>query len=108
MLVHPEYQKRAQLELDKVVGPSRLPTMEDIVHLPYIEAILKEVLRWKPVTPLALPHTTASSDEYRGYYIPKGAIVLGVSSVYLSKDALADHRAWCSRMRGKYRPLQQK
>ena len=108
MLVHPEYQKRAQAELDKVIGSSRLPTVEDIADLPYIEAILKEVLRWKPVTPLALPHTTASSDEYRAYYIPKGAIVLGVSSVYLSKDALADHRAWCSRMHGKYRPLQQK
>ena len=82
MLVHPEYQKRAQAELDKVIGSSRLPTVEDIADLPYIEAILREVLRWKPVTPLALPHTTASNDEYRGYHIPKGAIVLGVSPTY--------------------------
>lgn len=52
MLTYPEYQKRAQSELGRVVGSSRLPTLEDKPNLPYIEAILKEVLRWKPVTPL--------------------------------------------------------
>ncbi|CAL1703205.1 unnamed protein product [Somion occarium] len=76
MLTHPDVQKKAQAELDRVVGPSRLPITSDLPNLPYVEAILKELLRWRPVTPLALPHYTATSDEYRGYYIPKGSIVL--------------------------------
>ncbi|CAL1703236.1 unnamed protein product [Somion occarium] len=83
MLTYPEIQTKAHAELDRVVGPSRLPTMDDRPNLPYVEAILKEVLRWKPVTPLALPHYTATSDEYRGYYIPKGSIVLGVSEIFI-------------------------
>ena len=42
---HPDIQKRAQAELDEVVGPDRLPTFDDRVNLPYIEALCKELLR---------------------------------------------------------------
>ncbi|KAK7688867.1 hypothetical protein QCA50_007556 [Cerrena zonata] len=77
MLTHPGVQKKAQEELERVVGLNRLPIMDDRAKLPYIEAILKELLRWNPVTPLALPHFTAAEDEYHGYRIPKGSIVLG-------------------------------
>ena len=52
MLAHPEVQKRAQAELDAVVGPDRLPTINDRDRLPYIEAVLREVMRLTPVTPL--------------------------------------------------------
>ncbi|KAJ3553128.1 hypothetical protein NM688_g3784 [Phlebia brevispora] len=45
MLFHPEVQKRAQAELDRVVGQDRLPTFDDEQSLPYISAIVKEVLR---------------------------------------------------------------
>ncbi|CAL1703245.1 unnamed protein product [Somion occarium] len=77
MINHPEAQRRAQAELDAVVGPDRLPTLADRKRLPYVEALLKELLRWYPVTPLGLPHYTAASDEYRGYHIPKDSIVIG-------------------------------
>lgn len=57
MLTHPESQKKAQQELERVVGFDRFPTLNDRAKLPYIEATLKELLRWKPVTPLGmLPH----------------------------------------------------
>ena len=79
MILYPEVQRRAQAELDTVIGPHRLPDFSDMKDLPYIVAITKECLRWKLVTPLAVPHLTTDADEYRGYYIPKGAIVLGVS-----------------------------
>lgn len=52
MMAHPEIQKRAQAQLDAVVGPDRLPTLNDRDQLPYIDAILKEVTRSAPVTPL--------------------------------------------------------
>lgn len=52
MMAHPSIQKQAQEQLDAVVGPDRLPTLGDRDQLPYIDAILKEVTRWSPVTPL--------------------------------------------------------
>lgn len=75
MLLHPEVQIKAQEELDAYLG-SRLPVFEDMPHLPYVRAILLEVLRWQPVLPLGAPHRVTMDDEYKGYLIPKGATVL--------------------------------
>ncbi|KAG6839454.1 hypothetical protein C0991_002394 [Blastosporella zonata] len=52
MIQHPEIQKKAQLQLDAVVGRSRLPSFEDMKDLPYIHALVRETLRWHPVDPL--------------------------------------------------------
>lgn len=52
MTLFPEVQKRAQAEIDSVVVPDRLPTFEDRPHLPYIDALVKEVFRGQPVVPL--------------------------------------------------------
>ena len=76
MVSHPEIQKRAQDELDAVVGRSRTPTFADIPNLPYIQAIVKESLRWRPPLPMAVPHSTTEDDWYEGMYIPKGTICL--------------------------------
>ena len=51
MSLYPEVQARAQAEIDQVVGQSRLPSWDDHDSLPYLEALVKEVLRWNPVTP---------------------------------------------------------
>ncbi|KAH9898437.1 cytochrome P450 [Cubamyces lactineus] len=77
MALHPDVQRKAQAELDAVVGLMRLPDFEDQRSLPYIEAIVKECLRWQNVFTLGLPHRLMQDDEYDGYYIPKGSIVLG-------------------------------
>ncbi|EGN99055.1 hypothetical protein SERLA73DRAFT_54575 [Serpula lacrymans var. lacrymans S7.3] len=52
MVLYPHVQERAQAEIDAVVGRDRLPRFDDRPSLPYIEAILRETLRWHPVTPL--------------------------------------------------------
>jgi cytochrome P450 len=53
MVLHPDVQRKAQKELDIVLGPEgRLPKLIDRASLPYIECILQEVLRWRPVAPL--------------------------------------------------------
>jgi cytochrome P450 len=52
MVIYPDVQCRAQRELDMVVGQDRLPTFQDFDGLPYIRAIVKEILRWRGVTPL--------------------------------------------------------
>ncbi|THU84092.1 cytochrome P450 [Dendrothele bispora CBS 962.96] len=72
----PQVQARAHEELDRVVGHSRLPSFADIKHLPYIQALVKEVLRWKPAAPIGVPHVPIQDDYYEGYLIRKGTICI--------------------------------
>ena len=51
MTLYPDIQKRAQAEIDQVIGNDRFPTFEDRPHLPYVEAVVKEIFRWKPLAP---------------------------------------------------------
>ena len=51
MTMHPNIQCHAQAELDSVTGGLRLPTYEDKPNLPYVNAILREILRSNPVAP---------------------------------------------------------
>ena len=76
MVAHPEYQRRAQAELDAVVGRSRVPTFSDISSLPYMQAMVKEVLRWRPPFAFSIPHSTMEDDWYEGMFIPKGTTCL--------------------------------
>ena len=79
MMAYPETQKRAQEEIDEVVGRERLPSFEDYEKLPYVRAMVippfgkylaltflqaKEALRWGPVAPLGLPHRTTQVCDF--------------------------------------------
>jgi len=75
-VLFPEVQKRAQAELDAVVERDRLPTFDDRPRLPYIEAICRELLRWQMVVALGVPHASTKDDVYRGFFIPKGAVLV--------------------------------
>ncbi|EME85507.1 uncharacterized protein MYCFIDRAFT_40760 [Pseudocercospora fijiensis CIRAD86] len=78
MCVFPEVQKKAQEELDRVVGRSRIPDWGDEDSLPYITATATETLRWRTVTTLGgIPHAPTQDDEYRGYHIPKDTWIVG-------------------------------
>ncbi|KAF9254958.1 cytochrome P450 [Marasmius fiardii PR-910] len=72
MALHPEIQEKARIEIETVVGKERLPTYEDHSDLPFIEAILRETLRWSPPFPLGVSHAAYVDDTIDGYYIPKG------------------------------------
>jgi cytochrome P450 len=76
MIAFPEVQRRAQAEIDAVVGRDRLPSFSDAPHLPYVYATMKEVLRWRPTIALGLPHVTTKEDWYEGMYIPKGTMCI--------------------------------
>ncbi|KAI6042946.1 cytochrome P450 [Pisolithus marmoratus] len=76
MILHPDVQRKVHAELDAVVGKGNLPTFADKPRLPYLQAVMFELLRWQPVFPLGFPHATAANDIYEGYYIPKGCIVI--------------------------------
>ena len=94
MALHPNAQRKSQVEIDKVVGAGNLPGFADRERLPYLECILKEVLRWSPPAPLskhvsyflfdfftlipssAVGHSSLNNDLYNGFYIPGKSVVM--------------------------------
>ncbi|KAI0701720.1 cytochrome P450 [Earliella scabrosa] len=75
MMLHPEVAQKAQKEIEAVVGSERLPTFADRPSLPYVDAIMSEVLRWGAPVPLGLPHRLMEDDNYNGMHIPRGTLV---------------------------------
>ncbi|KAI5820102.1 cytochrome P450 [Pyronema omphalodes] len=101
MVCFPEAAKKAQEELDCKVGRDRMPTWEDMRkvmdeeekdgeekygkekskakdYLPYCQALIKEVLRWRPVAVMGgTPHASLTDDVYKGHFIPAGSTIVG-------------------------------
>ncbi|KAG2051336.1 cytochrome P450 [Suillus hirtellus] len=76
MTLFPDVQKKAQAEIDAVIGPDRLPSFADQDTLPYIGALVKEALRWHSVIPTGFAHCVSKDDIHDGYYIPKGSMIM--------------------------------
>lgn len=91
---NPDIVKRGQAAVDAVVGPNRLPNFGDEDKIPYIDALVMEGMRWRPVLPLGVfhqswkqlnydkfdlgtAHYTTSADVYKGYYIPAKTMIFG-------------------------------
>ncbi|KAJ7256294.1 cytochrome P450 [Mycena rebaudengoi] len=90
MLSNPDAQKEAQEEIDSVVRPGHLPDFSDQEALPYVCALVKEVLRWIPVGPISI-HYIPVEDEYKGYRIPAGSVVIGNTwSIFRDEAAYPD------------------
>ncbi|KAJ7782009.1 hypothetical protein DFH07DRAFT_792297 [Mycena maculata] len=51
MTMYPDIQKKAQAAVDEVAGQDRLPDFND--NIPYVDALVREVLRWRPMIPLS-------------------------------------------------------
>ncbi|KAJ5562849.1 Cytochrome P450 E-class group I [Penicillium sp. DV-2018c] len=73
---YPEIQRKAQEELDRVIGRDRLPGIEDEKNLPYCHAIVKEVERVHNPFWLGTPHVASEDFVYEGQYIPKDTVVV--------------------------------
>lgn len=76
MAQYPHVQRKAQAGIDCVVGPDRLPSFQDRENLPYIYAMVKEILRWHPVLPMGTAHASVMDDTYEGYTFPKGTLMV--------------------------------
>ncbi|KAF8171031.1 cytochrome P450 [Mycena galopus ATCC 62051] len=74
MALDPKVQNTVQHEIDSVA--SRIPRTSDLSRLPYLHAVLKEVMRYAPVGNLALPHQVTQDDSYAGYRIPAGSTIV--------------------------------
>ncbi|GFY75836.1 cytochrome P450 2J6 [Trichonephila inaurata madagascariensis] len=86
---YPQIQKRIQAEIDEVVGRERFPTWQDRLRMPYTEACIAELMRWRTIVPLNLLRYTLQNTELNGYFIPKHTTVL---SVFWAPDH--DEKLW--------------
>ncbi|EJU00728.1 cytochrome P450 [Dacryopinax primogenitus] len=71
IVLYPSQFITARQQIDAVVGGS-MPCFEDWDKLPLVEAIMKELLRWRPPAPLGVPHVTSEEIRYGKYFLPKG------------------------------------
>ena len=95
MVLNPEVMRKAQEELDRVVGKGRLPEFSDRGDLPYIDAVVKELLRWNPPIPLGSPRRVTQDDVYRGYFIPAGATVIeNIWAIFRDPELYPDPEAF--------------
>lgn len=76
MIQYPLVQIKIQGEMDQVLGKYQMPSFDDEDTLPYLMATVKEIMRWEVAAPLAVPHLLEREDTYRGYSLPKGAIIV--------------------------------
>ncbi|KAK7428854.1 hypothetical protein QQZ08_004624 [Neonectria magnoliae] len=71
MVLFPAVQKKAQQEIDTVVGANRLPSHGDRDNLPYVKALVEETIRWSPVVPMGMAHKVDEDINYAGLHISK-------------------------------------
>ncbi|KIJ62861.1 hypothetical protein HYDPIDRAFT_30007 [Hydnomerulius pinastri MD-312] len=91
MIIFPSVQEKAQAEIDRITGESRLPDFSDRESMVYMEATYREVLRWSQVGPLGAPHMTTNSDIYNGHFIPKGTMVfVNIRSITHNEEKYPD------------------
>ncbi|KAJ8702940.1 hypothetical protein PTI98_001611 [Pleurotus ostreatus] len=75
MTCHPEVQSKAQAEIDEVLGNDQLPVLEDYGNLPYLNALIKELHRFRPIIPVGVPHVASRETHYNGFVIPQGSVI---------------------------------
>jgi hypothetical protein len=74
VVAFPQVQRKAQAEFDAVVGRDRLPTFADAPRLPYVRAIVNEVLHWRPTVPLGMDQAATEDHWYEGMFMSKGTL----------------------------------
>lgn len=83
LLNHGEALKKAQRELDALVGKDRRVSESDLKNLPYLQAVIKETLRLYPAAPLSIPHESMEDCNVSGYFIPKGTrLILNLHKIH--------------------------
>lgn len=76
MALYPGVQKKGHAAVDAALNGQRLPDFSDYGKIPYVDAIVNEVLRWNPGAPLGLFHAVSQDDDYNGFLIPKGSMIV--------------------------------
>ncbi|XP_037675222.1 cytochrome P450 2B11-like [Choloepus didactylus] len=80
LLKHPQVTEKIHKEIDQVIGPHRLPALDDRARMPYTDAVIHEIQRFSDLLPISLPHVVTKDTYFRGYLLPKGINVFPILS----------------------------
>uniref|UniRef100_A0A8C4LC41 Cytochrome P450 n=1 Tax=Equus asinus asinus TaxID=83772 RepID=A0A8C4LC41_EQUAS len=72
---YPDVLEKVQAEIDRVIGPHRLPALEDQAKMPYTDAVIHEIQRFIDLIPFGVPHLVIKDTDFRGYHLPKDTTV---------------------------------
>ncbi|XP_055957962.1 cytochrome P450 2J2-like [Patella vulgata] len=87
-LHHPNIQDKCYKEIQDVVGSGRLPSIKDKPSLPYVEAVILEVLRKANILMTGIPHAVSEDTRFHGYHFPKDAIIIPNADAVLTDDKI--------------------
>ena len=75
LVLNPHVFQKARAEIDRAIGTDRLPLLKDRDNpeLRHIEYIVEEIVRWRPLSPVGIPHKSLKDDVYNGMLIPQGS-----------------------------------
>ncbi|XP_004476754.2 cytochrome P450 2E1 [Dasypus novemcinctus] len=76
LMKYPEIEEKLHKEIDRVIGPIRIPAIKDRLEMPYMDAVVHEIQRFINLVPSNLPHEATRDITFRGYVIPKGTVVI--------------------------------
>ncbi|XP_007458691.1 PREDICTED: cytochrome P450 2G1-like [Lipotes vexillifer] len=75
MMRHPEVEAKIHEEIDQVIGPHRIPSVDDRAKMHYTDAVIHEIQRLTDIVPMGVPHNVTRGTYFRGYLLPKGTDV---------------------------------
>ena len=91
MALNAGIQRKAQDELDRVVGRERYPEFKDESSLPYTSACIVELYRHFSVAALAMNHTTTCDTEFEGYFIANDTpVIINIFSAHRDEEIFKD------------------
>ncbi|XP_008684363.1 cytochrome P450 2E1 [Ursus maritimus] len=91
LMKYPEIEEKLHEEIDRVIGPSRIPAIKDRLEMPYMDAVVHEIQRFIDLLPSNLPHEANQDTVFRGYVIPKGTVVIPtLDSLLFDKQEFPD------------------
>ncbi|CAM1509767.1 Fc.00g001020.m01.CDS01 [Cosmosporella sp. VM-42] len=89
---YPQFQKKAQAEIDSVCGTERAPVFSDFANLPYINCLVKEGMRWRPTAGTGLSHMVTQDDAYEGKFILKNSMIfVPIWALHHDESKFPDH-----------------